>query len=332
MKLFFIDVERTFSAFETAKSDNGRSITFPYSFSPRIKSKNVEWYKLNYDTYDFEKHFDAIPDDINTVIWSDRAALFYFGYQTTIWTTWEYERNSWLYDFTKRFPNKRNINLLMEPSEGCGEAYNFHDTLPQFGDKFDLILTHNKQLCKNNKKAKWYPWGTSLLDTEEEFNIYPKSKLVSVNYSDKKWWSGHLFRYNLFTKLKENPDFSFVDITGPLKYKDYIPKIETLKDYYFSIQVENQKVDDFFSDKIIDCFLTGTIPIYKGTDNIGNYFDKDGIITFDTEEELYYILKNLKSDFYHSKIKAINNNFNEAKKYVSPDDWILNQYGNEVFL
>ena len=314
------------------KSKDGRSINSPYSFSPRIKSKNIEWVKLDYDTYNCLLHFDVIPDDVQTIIWSDRAALFYFSHQTTIWTKWEQEHNPYLYDFTKPFPNKRNINMIMEPPDGCGEAYNFHTDIPEYRNRFDLILSHNTNLCSNVSKAKWYPWGTTLLDSEDQFVIYPKSKLVSANYSNKTWWTGHKFRYNTFEELKNNENFKHVDVSGPFSYIDYIPKIETLRDYYYSIQIENQKVDDFFSDKIVDSFLTGTIPIYWGTNNIGKYFDMDGIITFDTKEELYQILKELTPSFYKSREKAILNNFHEAKKYICPDDWIFNTYGSDVFI
>lgn len=332
MKVFFIDTDRTFSALEMTKSKDGRSINNPYSFSPRIKSKNVEWMKLSYDTYNCALHFEIIPDDVETVIWSDRAALFYLSYQTTIWSRWEYDKNPSLYDFNKPFPNKRNINMLMEPPDGCGETYNFLKDLPQYKDKFDVILSHNLDLCNVVDKAKWYPWGTSLLDSEEQFVIYPKSKLVSGNYSNKKWWTGHKFRFEAFEELKNDSVYQFVDITGPFTYNDYIPKIDTLRDYYFSVQIENQKVDDFFSDKIIDCFLTGTIPIYRGTNNIGKYFDTDGIISFDTIDQLKDILKEITPSYYKSREKAIISNFHEAKKYISPDDWILKTYGKDVLI
>lgn len=332
MKVFFIDTDRTFSALEMTKSENGRSINSPYSFSPRIKSKNVEWIKLSYDTYNCQLHFNVIPDDIETVIWSDRAALFYFSNETTIWSRWEHDNNPKLYDFTKQFPNKRNINMIMEPPDGCGETYNFHKGIPDYTKRFDLVLSHNLDLVNSVSKAKWYPWGTSLLDSEEQFVIYPKSKLVSANYSNKKWWTGHKFRWEIFEELKVNKYFQHVDITGPFSYTNYIPKIDTLRDYYFSIQIENQKVDDFFSDKIVDSFLTGTIPIYWGTNNIGKYFNLDGIITFDTKEELCQILKEITPSYYKSKEKAILDNFHEAKKYISPDDWILKTYGSDVLI
>ena len=39
-------------------------------------------------------------------------------------------------------------------------------------------------------------------------------------------------------------------------------KIDGLKDYRFSVVIENCKRDYWFTEKLIDCFVTGTIPIY----------------------------------------------------------------------
>ena len=35
----------------------------------------------------------------------------------------------------------------------------------------------------------------------------------------------------------------------------------------FSVCIENDVYDTYFTEKILDCFATGTIPIYKGTKN-----------------------------------------------------------------
>ena len=59
--------------------------------------------------------------------------------------------------------------------------------------------------------------------------------------------------------------------------------------------------NDIFCEKITDCFATGTIPIFWGTKNIGNYFDKEGIIFLENIEE-----KELSADLYFSKIKSKN--------------------------
>ena len=106
-------------------------------------------------------------------------------------------------------------------------------------------------------------------------------------------------------------------------------KIEGLKDYKFSIAIENSYADNECSEKISDCFLTGTIPIYYGTPNIGDYFDMDGIFTFTTNEELEDIIRDIIENgdkIYDSRKKSIKNNYELAIKYTLNSDQIFNQY------
>tara|TARA_Y100000592_G_C5474605_1_gene321516 strand:- start:208 stop:387 length:180 start_codon:yes stop_codon:yes gene_type:complete len=39
-------------------------------------------------------------------------------------------------------------------------------------------------------------------------------------------------------------------------------KEEGLTNYLFSLAIENSKIDNYFSEKLLDCFATSTIPIY----------------------------------------------------------------------
>ena len=328
-RIYFKDIERWQSMVDEASNSGNVSIIARNSLSPRILPKTVEWVRDSVESYSHLGNFSEIPDDVETVVWVDRTPLFYLSYNTTIYTVPEYAENAKMYDFYKPFPNKRNILMLIEPPDGCGENYDFCSKNIDFRNRFDLILTHNKELCNTGlHKTRWYPWGTSQLDSLDDIKVYPKTKLCSFNYSNKKWWPGHKFRYNLGNSLISNAK---VDVMGPFDYRNYIPKLNTVKNYYFSIQVENQKVDDFFSDKIIDCFLTGCIPIYRGTNNIGNYFNTDGIIQFNTEQELTDIINSLTPELYYSKYNSVLNNFVRAQNYINPEDWILSTYGSEVF-
>jgi len=90
----------------------------------------------------------------------------------------------------------------------------------------------------------------------------------------------------------------------------------------FSIVVENQKMDYYFSEKLIDCFMTGTIPIYYGCPSISRFFDNNGIITFNSLPELSEIIKNLNVNSYYEKIQSIEKNFELSKNYLIPDDLI----------
>ena len=119
-----------------------------------------------------------------------------------------------------------------------------------------------------------------------------------------------------------------IDVFG-FAYNKLDNKIDGLKDYRFSITVENAKEDYYFTEKLIDCFVTGTIPIYWGCPSIGNFFDTNGIITFNTVEELQEILNNLEG-VYESKIDSVKTNFNLAMTYRVGDDLVYEKIKNEI--
>jgi hypothetical protein len=94
------------------------------------------------------------------------------------------------------------------------------------------------------------------------------------------------------------------------------------------VVIENSIESDYFTEKLLDCFLTGTIPIYWGTKNIENYFDTNGIIFINDENELSTIIDTLDVELYNSKINSIQSNFESAKKYIHPEK-IIQTYLNE---
>ena len=72
-------------------------------------------------------------------------------------------------------------------------------------------------------------------------------------------------------------------------------KIEFLSKYKFSIAMENSKGDGYISEKIVDSFLAGTIPIYYGDFIIDEYINPKTYILIkgekDVEEKIEYIKK-----------------------------------------
>ena len=83
----------------------------------------------------------------------------------------------------------------------------------------------------------------------------------------------------------------------------------------FHIGVENTRHNNYFTEKITDAFLTKTFPIYWGCPNIGEYFNMDGVITFETADELTSIINNLTPEFYESKKEVMEENFERALYY-----------------
>ena len=76
------------------------------------------------------------------------------------------------------------------------------------------------------------------------------------------------------------------------------------------------------TEKIADCFATGTIPIYYGCKDIGKVFNEDGIIWLDGT----FKIEDLSFDLYHSKMDAIKDNFNRIKNLPTAEDYIYSTY------
>ena len=121
-----------------------------------------------------------------------------------------------------------------------------------------------------------------------------------------------------------------VDFYGSGCEKTIEFKTESLKDYMFSIVIENSIESDYFTEKILDCFLSGTIPVYVGSKTTSQYFDENGIIYFEGDEDLPEILNKLNSELYVSKLESVKSNFELAKKYMFPEQLIQNFLNENV--
>ena len=103
----------------------------------------------------------------------------------------------------------------------------------------------------------------------------------------------------------------------------------TQQDYHFSIAMENGTMENYFTEKILDCMLAGTIPIYHGCTNIGDYFNLDGIITFNTKEELVNILLNINETTYKKRKDAIKENYQKALYWYEDNNKFYDKYLKE---
>ena len=212
---------------------------------------------------------------------------------------------------------------------------------------FDLILTHDpKILSLPNSKLRLCMWRYHLTNTIDNLlggikvqddsvcMVHTKTKNISCISSNKNFLPGHQKRLQFINHIRNNSTRSMFDMFG-LGFKEIGGKIEGLKDYRFSISIENDCLVNGASEKISDCFLTGTIPIYYGCPNIGDYFDMDGIFYFDTENELEEIILRLNEEgeiIYNRKIDAVKNNYNLVLEYsLNPDKHFQKYLKNLIF-
>ena len=182
-------------------------------------------------------------------------------------------------------------------------------------EEFELIFTHNQDLINiNPDKFKWVPaQGTWI----KEPKVYDKTKMISMIASNKNMCDGHKNRLEWVDRFKDQVDFFGRGFDTEITLKE-----EGLCDYMFSIAIENASYETYFTEKLLDCFATGTIPVYYGAPNIGDYFNKDGIIDlseeFDVSDEIYY-----------NKMDAIKDNLERTKKMEVLEDFIWENYFND---
>ncbi len=219
------------------------------------------------------------------------------------------------FHLTDNYRETTKIAWLLEPPSISPDSYKW---ILQNHHKFSYILTHQKWLIERlGEKALWYSFGGCWLYPEQQ-QIYPKSKGISIIASSKKQTEGHKLRHEVIEKFRDR-----IDVYGN-GYKFVESKLEALRDYRYSIIIENEQSDYFFTEKLIDCLRTGTIPIFWGRPN----FNTVGFcLCFDTIEELGQIISySTGKDSYELLAEYIQLNFEQAEPYVVPENLLWKNF------
>jgi hypothetical protein len=98
-------------------------------------------------------------------------------------------------------------------------------------------------------------------------------------------------------------------------------KWDALAPYKYSIVMENGRYNDYFTEKLSDCYLAFTYPFYYGCPNIrtGGYFPEPSMTVIDInniEETIDLIEKVIASDFYNERLPHV----------IKSRDRVLNQH------
>jgi len=205
---------------------------------------------------------------------------------------------------------KRKFAWLLESRKITPQSVKFvKDNWEKVSSEYEILFTHNKEIYELSDNFIYLPPHGFWI---EEPKIYPKSKLVSMVSSNKNY----VHRLNWVNKLKDS-----VDLYG-MGFKGFDKKESALNDYMFSVTIENDIYETYWSEKILDCFATGTIPVYLGSPDIGDYFNMDGIILLTDNFEI----NSLNIDEYNRRIPAIEDNLNRVLKYNIIEDIIYDKW------
>lgn len=242
-------------------------------------------------------------------------------YQTCDEFKWDRELTSNDYDVVvytdmvlNQNRNPNNVAWLIEPIDIAPQNYKL---IRKLSGNYKTVFTHEKTLLDLGEPYEFVPFGCCWIN-KKDHKIYSKNKLVSIIASKKLMTNGHKLRHDTINSIKDK-----IDVFGrgwnPIDYK-----LDGLKDYRFSIVIENTKRDYWFTEKLIDCLVTGTIPIYYGCPSIGNFFNKKGFIIVDNLSDIKNAVNKLTPEQYEEMKPYVLENFDKAKNYLLPDKHIFN--------
>lgn len=209
--------------------------------------------------------------------------------------------------------------------------------------QFNHIITCQKQIRLPNTHYfhTANPWfvGKSYqeLITQKEVK---KTKQISVICSNVQLTEGHRLRYNFCLRLKEYFG-DRIDLFGR-GIRDFEDKWEVLADYKYSVVIENSVEENWFTEKLYDCFLAHTFPFYHGCPNITDYFSEKSFFKIDINnfEETIKSIESVLNDENHYEqclediIEAKNTYLNNYNIYPLITNFIeknnLDRYTNKV--
>lgn len=232
--------------------------------------------------------------------------------------------------FTKEFPKKvsvtmdsivmdksADINILVQ-CEPPNLYVDFYGMVLTNHQNFDLVLAYDPRILDipGINAIEFCPIGSWInsnleLDKKNQISYLMSSKINGHDY--------HM-RFMILRWLEKNKLQNF-----DIFWHRSPPKIPDKNDFFinakFNVACENQVMDNMFTEKLIDCFKTKTVPIYYGCQNLQKYFNPRGVIAFNTIEQFDEIMRNLTSDVYDDMLPYIEENYVLSKPY-----WEKNVY------
>lgn len=226
----------------------------------------------------------------------------------------------------KRNPS-RKIFVQIEPNEIMGLNKHIIDNW----NRFDYVLTYEQEVLDAIPNGVLFEYGTKWIHIDKYDLNKPKEFSVSTVCGHKTITENHRIRQKLWYKQNKItiPKQFFLSRLGGVENFGDNPILgehkEPLFDSMFHICIENVSKPNFFTEKLIDCLLCKTIPVYIGCPNIGDYFDISGFIIVNSFNEAIEKCNELTLEFYESKKDVIETNRRLAMNWIDYNERLIDK-------
>lgn len=204
--------------------------------------------------------------------------------------------------------NPYNFLFVQEPNEFFG----YHTFAQQHAHLFSAIFTWSKPILETVPNSYPFYFGAGNIDLIPRLEFH-SNKLYEISFlcGNKQILEGHHLRHKIFNSEREFEKPTHFIYTSPWEGGK-----DRCWNSMFHIAVENSRHDNYFTEKIVDAFVTKTIPLYWGCPNIGDFFNLDGIVTFEDEKDLIEKSKMLTPEYYKEREQVMIENREKAFKYA----------------
>lgn len=112
--------------------------------------------------------------------------------------------------------------------------------------------------------------------------IQPEAKVKRLSWitSSLALMDGHKARMRFLASLQEKVDF---DLFGR-GFHEVEDKWDVLAPYRYSLAYENFRAPLLMTEKLMDCFVAETMPIYFGSPTVTNYFPSESMVLIDPDD------------------------------------------------
>lgn len=192
-------------------------------------------------------------------------------------------------DFLVMLNNRMKTDTLLKcPSENIWalmqEPYmkGFTDWMVEKHECFSKVLTHHspsddEKYVPSHPAIPWHINKT--FDQLISAQVPEKSRNLSWIVGDAMDLPGHFKRWSFLECLRRD---AFLDLDLYGKAINFIEdKWDGLAPYRYSLAIENNSGPYCWTEKLADCFLTWTVPIYYGCTNLASYFPEESYVQID---------------------------------------------------
>lgn len=291
---------------------------------------------LSYPMRDYPKVYNKDGQELKLFYLKDQIMDTYCGSRFFMWDRCNYGLETHFYSHNNMLSTQGKplykYGVLIESRQIVPDNYKIFDKNPGLAAEFNHIFTYDVEILNRQPNARFFPvcsrvwYGMQGNEFQWDDKCYQKkNKNVSILSSDKEMCKMHKLRIAISRYCKQN---SVADTFGTFDGGAYCLVDDTLKAYRFSIIIENDISDYFFTEKITNCFASQTIPIYLGAGKIGEFFNEDGIIKISEKDlmDIESIIQKCTPEYYEERIEAILDNYRRVHAYRNVYDWLYEQY------